>query len=168
MKKQCKAHSILSCLVLILLSAAMALSVIACQKNEGETPQTQQVLTDEKTNVEPETPTTDTEATDTQAGNVLGVGQTQFAVEVTHLDGTVKNFTVNTDKKTVGEALIEVGLIEGENGPYGLMIMAVDGKTHKYEDGGKYWAFYINGEYAMSGVDSTDITAGAAYSFKVE
>ncbi|MBE6547037.1 MAG: DUF4430 domain-containing protein [Ruminococcaceae bacterium] len=144
MKKQFKAHSILSCLVLILLSAAMALSVIACKKEEVEAPQV------------------------SDTGEVLGVGQTQFAVEVTHLDGTVKSFTVNTDKKTVGEALTEVGLIEGEDSQYGLMISAVDGKTHTYEDGGKYWAFYINGEYAMSGVDSTDVTAGATYSFKVE
>ena len=30
------------------------------------------------------------------------------------------------------------------------------------------WAFYINGEYAMTGVDSTEITEGAEYTFKVE
>ena len=148
MKKYFKAHSVLSCLVLILLSAAMALSVTACKKDEVETPQTQ--------------------LSNAEAENVLGEGQTQFTVEVTHLDGTVKTFTVNTDKKTVGEALIDVGLIEGEDSQYGLMISAVDGVTHKYENGGKYWAFYINGKYATSGVDSTDIIVGATYSFKVE
>ena len=33
---------------------------------------------------------------------------------------------------------------------------------------GKYWAFYVNGEYASAGVDATDITEGATYAFKVE
>ena len=48
------------------------------------------------------------------------------------------------------------------------MVETVDGETVKYEDGGKYWAFYIDGEYAMSGVDATEITAGETYAFKVE
>ena len=37
-----------------------------------------------------------------------------------------------------------------------------------YDKDGKYWAFYVNGAYATKGVDSTDIEAGATYSFKVE
>ena len=31
-----------------------------------------------------------------------------------------------------------------------------------------YWAFYVDGEYAMSGVDTTIIEEGKAYAFKVE
>ena len=37
-----------------------------------------------------------------------------------------------------------------------------------YDVDGTYWAFYINGAYAMSGVDSTEIVAGETYTFKVE
>ena len=37
-----------------------------------------------------------------------------------------------------------------------------------YDKDGKYWAFYVDGEYAATGVDSTDITAGATYTFKAE
>lgn len=33
---------------------------------------------------------------------------------------------------------------------------------------GAYWAFYINGEYASTGVDATNIEAGAAYALKAE
>lgn len=102
------------------------------------------------------------------SSNVLGEGETEFTVSITFSDGSEKAYTVNTDKKTVGEALIEVELIEGTVGDYGLMVETVDGETVKYEDGGKYWAFYIDGEYAMTGVDATEITAGATYSFKVE
>ena len=31
-----------------------------------------------------------------------------------------------------------------------------------------YWAFYIDGEYAMTGVDATNITDGARYAFRME
>ena len=37
-----------------------------------------------------------------------------------------------------------------------------------YDADGVYWAFYVNGEYAVSGVDSTPIAEGESYSFKVE
>ena len=37
-----------------------------------------------------------------------------------------------------------------------------------YDQDGKYWAFYVDDEYAATGVDSTDITAGATYTFKAE
>ena len=44
----------------------------------------------------------------------------------------------------------------------------VNGITLDWEKDGKYWAFYINGEYAMTGVDSTDAEDGAVYTFKPE
>ena len=37
-----------------------------------------------------------------------------------------------------------------------------------YDKDGTYWAFYINGEYASTGVDSTTIKEGDSYSFKQE
>lgn len=98
----------------------------------------------------------------------VGAGDAQFTFTVTHADGTEKTFTVKTDKTVVGDALTDEGLISGTEGPYGLMVETVDGETVKYEDDGKYWAFYIDGEYAMTGVDSTDINPDATYSFKVE
>ena len=66
------------------------------------------------------------------------------------------------------EALLAEGLIEGENGAYGLYVKKVNGIVADYDIDKTYWAFYINGEYAMSGVDTTEIVEGATYSFKVE
>ena len=74
----------------------------------------------------------------------------------------------STDKKMVGEALQECGLLEGEDGPYGLYVKTVNGITADYDVDQTYWAFYINGEYAMTGVDVTEITEGGSYSLKVE
>ena len=68
----------------------------------------------------------------------------------------------------VGEALVELKLIEGEDSEYGLFVKKVNGIVADYDKDGMYWAFYINGEYAMSGVDSTEIKEGQSYSFKME
>lgn len=61
-----------------------------------------------------------------------------------------------------------VSMGEGEDSEYGLYVKTVNGVTVDYDQDGKYWAFYVDGEYAATGVDSTDITAGATYTFKAE
>ena len=101
-------------------------------------------------------------------GAVIGEGETEFTLTVTDKDGNSKKFTVKTDSKTVGQALQDVKIIYGEEGPYGLYISEVNGIVAIYDLDGTYWAFYIDGEYAMSGVDTTDVVAGANYELKVE
>lgn len=91
-----------------------------------------------------------------------------FVFEVVDKDGNATQTTIETNDKYVGEALQRLGLIEGEEGPYGLYIKIVKGITADYEVDGTYWAFYINGEMASTGVDSVEIVDGATYSFKVE
>ncbi|MBO5789865.1 MAG: DUF4430 domain-containing protein, partial [Clostridia bacterium] len=68
-----------------------------------------------------------------------------------------------TDKDTVGSALLEHGLIAGEEGQFGLYVKVVNGMTADYDVDRSDWAFYIDGEYAMTGVDSTEITEGVTY-----
>ena len=97
------------------------------------------------------------------------VQEKSFAFQVVDLDGTTKDFTVKySDEKTIGEALLNEGLVSGENGQYGLMVEVVDGKKYVYAEDGAYWAFYIDGQYAMTGVDSTPIEEGKIYCFKAE
>ena len=98
----------------------------------------------------------------------LGEGRTEFLFNVVDVNGKTAEFLVKTDKKTVGEALSEQGLISGEDGIYGLYVKVVNGIRLEYEKDGKYWAFYINGEYATSGVDKTEIVEGNIYTFKAE
>jgi len=100
--------------------------------------------------------------------NVLGEGQTKFNFNVVDKDGKETAFEIHTDKATVGEALLEHGLIAGEEGAYGLYVKTVNGITADYDVDQTYWAFYVNGEYATSGVDATNVEADATYSFKVE
>ena len=92
----------------------------------------------------------------------FGSGAKTVVVEVKAEDQLV-TFTIKTDKDTVGAALLEHGLIAGEEGAYGLYIKQVNGITADYDVDQTYWSFYINGEYAMTGVDTTEITEGATY-----
>lgn len=92
----------------------------------------------------------------------FGKGQKTAVVEVSVGEQMV-TFTIHTDKDTVGEALLEHDLISGEEGAYGLYIKKVNGITADYDVDQSYWAFYVNGEYAMSGVDMTDIVEGDTY-----
>lgn len=165
-----KRHVLL--LVFLLLIATIGLAGMACNApKETDAVTTEPSVTEaaEPEETETEDPKAEeTTAEEPEAENELGTGETTFIVEVTAEDGKKKTFTVHTDKENVGDALLEVGLIEGEEGNYGLMVVTVDGTTVRYEDGGKYWAFYINGEYAMTGVSATPVESGAAYGFKVE
>jgi len=101
-------------------------------------------------------------------GDIIGEGAVSFPLLIADKDGQELNITVNTDCDTVGEALLELGLIAGDESEFGLYVKTVNGITADYDKDGVYWAFYINGEYAMTGVDSTDITAGDSYALKVE
>ena len=145
--KQQFAKKLLASLLCVLLAAALALGTLGCSKA-------------------PET--TDSGVVTMEDGATLGKGAVSFTFTVVNGEGKEITATINTDKETVGEALTDLGLVSGEDSEYGLMVDTVNGETWSYAETGKYWAFYIDGEYANTGVDSTPVTAGAAYTFKVE
>ena len=99
---------------------------------------------------------------------VLGEGQTVFMLTVVDMEGSETHFEIHTDKETVGDALLELELIDGEVSQYGLYVKVVNGITADYDVNKTYWAFYIDGEYGFTGVDVTKVEAGAAYALKVE
>ncbi len=98
----------------------------------------------------------------------LGEGENTFNFSVVDADGNEALFEISTDRQIVGEALQALGLLQGEQGPFGLYVKTVNGITVDFDADGKYWAFYVNGEYAMQGVDATEIENGKTYTFKVE
>jgi hypothetical protein len=91
-----------------------------------------------------------------------------FVFEVTFASGETKTYSYTSSCETVGEALFDEGIIEGENGDYGLYVKTVDGVTLDYATDGMYWAFYVNGAYASSGVDTTPLKDGETYAFRAE
>jgi hypothetical protein len=99
----------------------------------------------------------------------LGEGKLSFLFEVVDTEGAESWFLVKTDAETVGAALVENGLVEGTVGDYGLYVTSVCGMELIWsEENPHYWAFYINGEYAQTGADSTPIEEGVIYLFRAE
>ena len=137
-------------LLLLLLVAVLALGLTACNKKLGTSEtndNTKNGLWDNATYL------TDTE---------FGQGSKNLTVEVKAGEQLVK-FTIHTDETTVGGALLENSLITGDEGEYGLYIKTVNGITADYDVDQSYWAFYVDGEYATSGVDSTNIAEESVY-----
>ncbi len=92
----------------------------------------------------------------------FGDGAKTVTVEVKAEENSVV-FTIHTDKDTVGAALLEHELIAGEDGPYGLYVKEVNGIVADFDINQSYWAFYIDGETAMTGVDITKIAENQTY-----
>ena len=92
----------------------------------------------------------------------FGKGAKTAVVEVVVADEMI-TFTIHTDKETVGAALVEHDLIAGDESEYGLYVKKVNGITADFDVDQSYWAFYINGEMAMTGVDGAQITDGETY-----
>ncbi len=146
---------LLSLLFTFVLIAAMALLVIGCDNTKPD------VSSKASSSVS-------SALSSKEEPNILGEGKTQFTFKVVDADGKETSYQINTDKATVGEALLELKLIAGEESTYGLYVKTVNGITVDYDKDGKYWAFYVGDKYADKGVDSTSVTSGETYSFKVE
>ena len=92
----------------------------------------------------------------------FGNGEKTVTVEVKAGDDSV-TFTIKTDKDTLGEALLEHGLIDGDQGAFGLYVKSVNGIVADYDIDKSYWSLYKDGEYSMTGVDTTKIADGEHY-----
>ncbi|MCI8441943.1 MAG: DUF4430 domain-containing protein [Provencibacterium sp.] len=88
-------------------------------------------------------------------------GEKTIYVQVTANEEQEK-FTLQTAEEFLGAALLENGLIEGENGPYGLFITTVNGITAD-EAQNQWWCITRGGEQLSTGADSTPIADGEQY-----
>lgn len=160
-----KLRSLLLCMMLIV---AMAFCTTACNGNQ-EAGKTEIGKNSQEAGDDANLDDASMDETnDQETITVLGEGSTKFNFAVIDKDGNETLFEIHTDKETVGDALMELNLISGDEGAYGLYVKTVNGITADYDVDQTYWAFYINGEYAMTGVDATNVAEGDSYSFKVE
>ena len=126
----------------IMLVLALMLCSAGCGSIGGKTPDEKPVVCD---------------------GETIGEGSKTFAAQIVDLDGSQISFTVKTDKTVVGEALQELGVLKGEEGPYGLYIKKVNGIVADYDIDATYWSLSKGGEMLMTGADTTNITDGETY-----
>ncbi len=92
----------------------------------------------------------------------FGSGNVSICVKLVVKDNTV-DFTINTDKSTLGDALLENELISGEKGPYGMYVKEVNGIEADYDKTKSYWAFTKEGTSLLTGVDGEKISSGNKY-----
>ncbi len=157
-----------SLILSICLIAAIGLSLTSC--GEKETPQdnyvpgqsaTASTGSDETSSYVPGD-TYGVAATDVNKGN----GNISFIFRVIGPNDSNTIYRVFTDKTTVGDALQDLNMISGEESTYGLYVKTVTGVTADYDKDKAYWAFYVDGKYASTGVDKTDIVKDAEYWFQ--
>ena len=104
---------LLSILLCIALIAALALSTVGCSKNDKTEP---------------------VASAEASGGTVsMGEGETSFLFNVVDPEGKESHFEIHTDEKTVGAALLSLGLIAGEDSEYGLYVKTVNGVTVDYD-----------------------------------
>ena len=105
-----------------------------------------------------------------ESGSTIGEGEKHIYVTAT--DGVnqelIGTFEFYTDAENIGDALLEYGFISGDDGDYGLYVKVVNGVKAEYETDGTYWAFYVNGDLATTGVSSTPVEDEMSYMFQIE
>lgn len=89
-------------------------------------------------------------------------GEKTVVLSVVHLDGSVNDFTMETQAESLADAMREIDIIDGENSEYGLFVTTVDGETADSSQE-QWWCFTKDGEMLMTGVDQTMIGDGEHY-----
>ncbi len=72
-------------------------------------------------------------------------------------------FTIHSDAETVGEALQENDLVDGEMSEFGLYVKAVNGIVADYDTDQTFWAFNKEGEMMQTSLDLTEFADGDSY-----
>ena len=129
-------------------------------KTRAEAPVTQPTAQQNETQ---ETEEQTQEQTESSTETEPTVDTVAVTVIVVHKDGSEKVFEVETDALYLGEILLEEQIVEGEMGPYGLMISAADGEVADWNVDQSYWAIFIGEEYATTGADGIPVFEGDVY-----
>ncbi len=129
----------LSVMLILALIAAMALSLAGCAKEEKK-------------------------QTDDAQTEVAETGTVKVTVEVVDDKGNSTEYEIALPNgATLWDALEEKKLAEASDSEYGKFIHTVNGLRADYDLDGAYWALYQNGEYLMTGAESTILEDGGHY-----
>ncbi len=166
--KKTKITKILSVALCFMLVALIAIFANGCKAKKtapADSVETSAKTTESTTNADEGTTKEDKTAAQNSSEEItkLGKGEKTFTFTVKDADRKETVFEIKSDKKTVGEALEEQGLISGKESQYGLMVDTVMGIRADYDKDKAYWALYIGGEYAQTGVDQTELVEGENY-----
>ena len=146
--------------LMAVLMAALALTMLAsCAKPAPTEKPSEAPVTEAPTEKKTEAPTEQATKPGIPEKQEIGKGAKTFTMTVTDAEQKEYELVIHTDKQTVGEALSEYELADISDG----FLTAILGMEASWEKDKAYWAFYINGEFAMTGVNDTDIEDGGKY-----
>ena len=127
----------LSFILSMMLIVAMACNMTGCNGDVVEDP-VAGTETEGTQNVDVGTQgETEVQNNESMNATVCGEGETVFMFTVVDAEGNQKMYEIHTDKILVGDALLELDLIAGDMGDYGLYVKTVDGLTVDYDTDGK-------------------------------
>lgn len=86
-------------------------------------------------------------------------GEKEIAVTVIHADSSERVFTYHTEEEYLGKVLLDEELIAGEEGPYGLFMLTVDGETVD-DSKQQWWCITKGGEMVNTAIETTTIQDG--------
>ncbi len=85
-----------------------------------------------------------------------------ITVKVIAADKTEKAFNIETDKKNLGDALLEEGLVTEDEHKSGFYTY-IDGVRADYNKDGAWWCFTKGGETVMVGANELEIADGDTF-----
>lgn len=91
-------------------------------------------------------------------------GGKTITVEVVHKDESKKTFTCQTDEEYLAPVLVSEGIVEDNQGEYGLYIEVADGEKADFNVDGGFWALLQDGESTPTGASETPIHDGDSFS----
>lgn len=106
--------------------------------------------------------------------DAIYLNDTEFGEGSKTVNVTVKagddeiTFTIHSDERYLGDALLEHGLIDGDKGEFGIYIKKVNGILADYDIDKTYWGFYKSGEMMMVGVSGAEFADGDSYELVLE
>ncbi len=97
-------------------------------------------------------------------GNEAATGEKKtFTLQVVHADGSTMEKEITTRQVYLANALFDEEILTEEDALQTGMYTIVDGEEASWEKDQAYWGFYVNGEYAIEGMNTTQIEDGAVY-----
>ncbi len=90
--------------------------------------------------------------------------EVNITVTVKDKDGKTADFKLATKKTNLADALLEKGLVTGDDTEYGLYIKTVNGIRADYDEDKAYWALLDkDGNMLQTGASSTPVAEGDAF-----
>ena len=154
--------------LLVLLSLFMVVVMVGCKSNNENNKPTNTATASPITSNTPEATATPNVSTTPQATQQAAMKS--ITVEVVDNKGESKVYNIKSDASVLLDALkaTEGLTLEGNVGDYGYYVTAVNGVTADFDKDQAYWAFYVNGEYGQTSVDTQPIAEGDSFKLVYE